>query len=384
MTGEDVPDPVDAAAAAVAEVQAAADERAAVEREMDDTGRDAVERLAGLHDRATRVLERYEESATGTGQEQFQNYLQFQDAFATVVDDVGDDVPDAASEAFEAAAEAVDRRTLRERDFANAREALAPVERYADLIERREAADDRLRRARATADRAASALADRIERLERLVDLGDADLSAPVERLRDPIETYDGAIRADFEAFVETAGARAVLSFVDGTTAYPLVDYRQPPPELLAYVREKPAGEEPIPTLLEYADYSPSKADHYVDDVGALRTKVAVHRTYLERIDGEPLTVGWPPPAAGTLTRRARELVSVVGPFADESTVAALRAVRDLPRTTDYERLRTAAVARTEVDDEERDRLESGAVAAELKRARELRTALEAALDESD
>ena len=80
--------------------------------------------------------------------------------------------------------------------------------------------------------------------------------------------------------------------------------------------------------------------------------------------------MGWPPPSADRLRPRASELVSVVGRFADEETVAALRRVRDLPRTTDYERLRTAATARTELSDDARERLQSGAVESELAELR--------------
>jgi hypothetical protein len=61
--------------------------------------------------------------------------------------------------------------------------------------------------------------------------------------------------------------------------------------------------------------------------------------------------------------------------------VTALRAVRRLPRETDYERLRTAAVARAELSAAERERVRSGAVEPELERAREQRARLGEALE---
>jgi hypothetical protein len=371
--------PIADAEAALSELEAAGEALADVEAEVDEHGEGTVRQLASVHERTIRLFDRYEETATGTGREQFQQYVRFQEEFASLVESVDDDLPAAGT--FEEAEELFDRRTLQEKHFERAREILAPVGEFAELLSRRDEAETRVREATARANGARRALEERVDELERLVELGDADLDAPVERLREPIEAYDAAVRETFDSFKTDESARAVLGFVAATESYPLVDYRQPPRELVDYVESKPAGEEPIPTLLEYADYSPSKLDHYVDDVGALRTTVAVHRTYLERLDAEPLTIDWPPPAAGTLERRAEELVSLVGRFADEATVATLRAVRDLPRETDYERLRTAARSREDLGEAERERVQSGDLDRELERARSLLTDLEDAID---
>ncbi|MFB6160591.1 MAG: hypothetical protein ABEJ61_05370 [Haloferacaceae archaeon] len=365
----------------------AADRLARLERERDEAreavaevGEERVAAVANAHREATSLLDRYADSATGTGD--FEAYVEFQERFLGLVEELDDDLPE--REAFEAAAETLDRRRLRERDFAQAREEIAPAGAYADMLDRREDAAERYRTARHEAESTLAAVEERIESLERLCELGEADLDAPVERLRDPVEAYNDAVREAFDDYRRSASARELFDLVDATVAYPLVEFRRPPRDLREYVESHAAGDEPVPTLLEYADYSASKLDHYVDDPGALRAKVATHRTYLERLDADPLTVAWPPAPAGVLRRRARELVAVVGRFAPEEVVARARTVRDLPRETAYERLREAAVARAELDEAERERLASGAASAELSRLREAREELAAALGRED
>jgi hypothetical protein len=145
-------------------------------------------------------------------------------------------------------------------------------------------------------------------------------------------------------------------------------------------VRTHPAGEEPLSTLLSYAEYSGSKLSHYVEDPTAFETTVPVHRTYLDRIGSEPLTVG-SPPAAEELRYLASELVSVVGRFADEEPVALARQLRDLARRDDYDRLRNAVVAETELTEQQREALRNGEIESEAERLREERERLEDALE---
>ena len=386
MAGTDAPPDVDTPAdadpdAVVAELADAHDQLAAVEADIESEGRDRVERAADAYDRATDLLDRYRESATGSGGETFQLFLEFQSQFVELVDGIDDDLPHA--EAFETASDRVDGRRLSERDFDRARDALEPAAEAAALLDRRGSALDRYDEARRDAHRLLRTVEDRIEDLERVASLGDADLDAPVSDLRDPVDRYDEAARADFEAYKRETPAREVLSFVASTSAYPLVDFRTPPSDLLSYVERADAGDESIPTLLEYADYSRSKLDHYVTDPGELEARVGANRTYLERLDAGPLTVSWPPTPAATLRRRVDELVSVVGRFASEETVTALRAVADVARDEDrYERVREAARAEAELTDAERARLASGEVAAELDSLRETRDELRAALEE--
>jgi hypothetical protein len=345
-----------------------------------ETGEESVVGVADAYRKAVRLLDDYEESAVGTGD--FQAYVEFQDKFLGLVEDLPEDLPD--REAFEAAADRMDRRRLRERDFEGARADLEPAAEYVDRLDRRTETTDALTEARRDAKLLLNDLDDRIEELERLVKLGEADVDAPVERLLDPIEAYDERVTEAFRSFKSSASIREVLSVVEAAEWFPLVEFRSPPRDLREFARESPDAHEPIPTLLEYADYTGSKLDHYAEDPAMLQTSVAVHRTYLERLDADPLRVSSPPPDAETLRRRANELVSVLSRFADEETIAALRQVRELTRRDDYERLRTAARARTELTDDELQRLRSGAVESELAELRDARDALADALSEDD
>jgi hypothetical protein len=366
------PDDPDPAAALRAARAAAADAHAAVE----DHGEKRLNEVRRAYREATDLLDRYEGRATGTGD--FAAFVEFQEAFVELVEGLDDDLP--ARDAFEAANDILDQRRLSETDFDRAREALDPAADRIDLLSDRAAADERLETARRDARRRLRDLSNRIEYLERLQRLGEADLGAPVERLRDPVESYNDAVESAWTAFRREASAREVFRVVEASGAYPLAAFRQPPSELREYVATYAAGEESIPTLLKYADYSSSKLSHYVDDPGALRTRVATHRTYLERLDASPLTVGWPPPTAGALRHRAEELVSVTARFAPEAVVAAARRLRTLPDEVAYGRLRESAMARDELDETERERLAEKAVESELAEARAERERLEAAL----
>lgn len=336
-----------------------------------------VEAAAEAYRRFAGLLDSSEEEATGSG---FEAYVQFQEAVAGLVDELDNDV--AAMNAFEAADDTLHQRRLSASDFEQAREDLRPARDCAELINARESAADKYARAvRAARDRLRE-VENEIERLERLRELGEADLDAPVERLREPIEAYDDGVSEAFQTFRREAPAREVFDLVEYAGSFPLVGWREPPARLAEYIRESDAGGEPVPTLLEYADYSGSKLRHYIDDPGALKRHVATNRTYLQNLDAEAITVGWPPPEPDRLRFLCREYASVVRRFADEATQARLREIRTLPDRDDYERLRRAAIAREELDPDQLNRIASGAVEADLKTAREERKELTTALEE--
>ncbi|WP_128903655.1 DUF7118 family protein [Halorubrum amylolyticum] len=377
-TDADEADPVREAGEAAATLRERYDGLARIEARIADLGRDRIETAADAYRRAHRVLDQYEEDAIGTGD--FGSYVQFRGEFGEAVDAAADAL---AADAFAAADEAVDKRRLSEADFAAAREALEPAGEYVDLLADRDAALDDYRAARKAAREAKKALDARLDELRAVADMADADLDADVDRLREPIESYTDAVREAFDEFYESASARDAFAFLDRADGTPFVDADVPPTDLREYVDEYEAGEEPLPTLLEYADYSNSKLEHYVDDPGALRTAVAVHRTYVERLDAEPLTLDWPPAEGDELAYEIDELIPLVSRIADDETVATLRSVRDLARDEEYERLRRAAAVRDALDDPELDLLDRGVIDDRVREAERTLSVVEDVLAET-
>ncbi len=355
------------------------DELGRIETRIADLGRDRVEAAVDAYRQAHRVLDQYEEDAVGSGD--FASYVRFEGAFANAVG-VGDDA--LASDAFAAADEAVDKRRLSESDFAAAREELEPAGEYVDLLTERDDAVDAYRAARKETIDAKKALEARLDELRDVASMADADLTADVDSLRDPIEAYNDAVREAFREFYKSASAREVFAFLDRADSTPFVDADVPPTALAEYVADYAAGEEPLPTLIEYADYSNSKLEHYIDDPGALRTAVAVHRTYIERLDAEPLTIDWPPATGAELAYEIDELIPLVSRIAADETVATLRSVRDLAREEEYERLRRVAEVRDALDEPELDLLERGVIDDRLQEAERTLTLVEAVLAETD
>jgi|AntRauMinimDraft_4_1070384.scaffolds.fasta_scaffold00029_20 hypothetical protein len=354
--------------------RAAADAEAAV----DEHGENHLEALrVALRDLDV-LFEQYEEDATGTGD--FQSYLSFQDDLVALVEEFDDDLPE--RESFESLLDLFKKRRLSESDFAEARDRLRDARDLAGRLDTLEAAREEHRETRKRVAAAADEYAADVQHLERLRRLGNADLDAPVEDLWDPIREYDDAVTNAFQAFRREAPAREFLSFVETTESYPLVGFEPVPEDLADFVASQSAGEEPIPSLLDYAGYSPSKLEHYVDAPRTLKRAVGGNRTYLDRLDADPLTVGWPPAPADELAYRLDALVSVVARFADGDALEPLHEVRRWVRDDDYDRLRDAAVATHELTDEEKRRIESG-VEDELRSARENEQQLRDALDEA-
>jgi hypothetical protein len=362
----------------IADLESAHRAAESAQARVEERGEGDLEAVAEQYDRLQRLFDDYEEEATGDGD--FRVFIEFQEEMEKFVDGLPEELPH--RECFEEVDDIMQQRRLTESDFERAREALSPAADDAALLEEREATRNRYAELRTRAERRVRELDERIADLDALVAMGEADLDAPVERLREPIASYNDAVEAAFREFKREASARDVLGFVEATASFPLVEYRQPPSKLTDYIETHQPGTEPIPTLLEYADYSKSKLDHYVDDATALKTAIGASQTYLRRLDAEPLTVSWPPPAAAELRFLARELIQVTGRFAPEDVVAKVRTVRALTEREDYDRLRTSAQAREQLDDAERQRLQSGAVQADLDATREAREELAATLEE--
>lgn len=360
----------------VAELEAAHADYEEAREQVAERGEHELEVLADAYDRATTLLDKYEDRATGTGD--FEGFVEFQEAFDGFVDGLDDDLTH--REAFEDANEKFDKRRLSSSDFAAARNALSPVADLTKLLDERRAKRENYRETHRRVVTRRNELDERIEELARLRRLGDADLDAPIGDLRTPIETYNERVREAFASFKHDASVRDILRFVEKTEQYPLVSFRSPPADLKQYIETSEEGTESLPKLLEYADYSPSKLSHYVENPDALKRNVAVHRSYLDGLDAQPLVVAWPPPPADELRFVARELISVVGRFASNETVAKLREIRAFARNERYERLRRGAKAHAEISAAERKRLAEGGVEDDLERARTERDRLAEAL----
>lgn len=371
------------AADALEELRSATDRVETLRAELADSGldRSELDAVADASRSVEAVLDRWEERATDW--DDFQGYVKFRNDLAETLESIPDTVPEQAAflEADSCVKTGGVSKSLRASDFEAAREALAPAREYADLRDDLESALDARREARKRAQRRRAALRERISELEGVLELGEADLDAPIDRLAEPVRTYNDRVTDAFGTFRREASAGTFLGFVDRAAHTPFVEYEAPPAALLEYVRTEPAGEYPVDELLEYADYSPSKLSHYVEDGTLLKRRVATNRTYLERLSAEPLTVAWPPEPADRLRFRTEELLGLVRRIADEETAATLREIRALTRGDGYDRLRTAARAAAELGDEQRRRLESGAVESELSAAREELSRLETALE---
>lgn len=362
----------------VADLEAAYDAYERASARVDERDEAQLQRIADHYEELQSLFDRYEEEATGDGD--FRVFIEFQEAMAQFIEHLPDDLPH--RERFEDVDDLMQQRRLTESDFAQAHEVLSPVADDVALLTERDATHNRYTDLRKKARRRVRELGEQVDDLESLQRLGDADLDAPVERLRDPIDSYNEAVADAFKAFKREASAREVLSFVDATTAFPLVPYRDPPPDLREYVDTAEAGTESILQLQEYADYSKSKLDHYVEDADSLKRKVATHQTYLRRLDASPLQLAWPPKPAAELQWRVRELIQVSGRFAPDDVIAKLRDVRALLDDEEFERLRQSARARAQLTDEQRERLASGVVAEKLTATREAKAELEETLSD--
>lgn len=345
------------------------DARKTVENVRNDiqTDEESLATVAEAYRAIITVFDRWEERATDF--DDFQGYVKFRNDLAETVSEIPDSVShrEAIEEALETVKTESVTSSLSRRDFETAKDVLEPLRADADRYETLQVARETYRSAHRSLRRRLSELESEREDLRRIERLGDADLDAPVDVLRVPIEAYNAAVDDAFASFRREASARRVLEFVDVTDLYPLVPFETPPADLLEYVRFRPAGEHTIEELLEFSEYTKSKLEHYVDDADLLKRRIATNRTYLDRLSAEPLEIGWPPPPADELRFVTNELISVVDRFADDETVATLRTVRGLPGSTDYDRLRSAAVARDKMSNAERAQVESGTISSDLE-----------------
>lgn len=333
----------------------------ALTAEIDSVGRESVNTLADAVVQLDRLLRTYEDRATGTGD--FGGYIAFRQQVEDLVEDLPADIPHA--DAFDTIAATVDKRRLSERDFEAIQDTLTEVRSTATLLEDESTARDEYRDIRRDVAQRIDEIDEELDHMDHLLSLAEVDLDAPVEEIRTPIDAYNQAVREAYDAYLESTPASEVLAFLNKTDRYPLVPMPTPPAGLVSYVEDLP---EPLTVreLLEYADYSRSKLAHYVEAPDTLVTAVATDRTYLERLSADPFEITWPPSEAAILEWRIRELIAVVDRFGTEDTMTKLRTVRARVQQTDrFDRLRDIAVARSTIDQDQRERIQSGELAAD-------------------
>lgn len=346
---------------------------------VEEFGQEDIEQLADAYRSFVGLLDRYEDQVVGDAGDVKTN-VEFQSQVAEVMSDIPSDT--LLYETFVECTEYLKQKWFNESDFDHVRSQLEPV---GDIVARLDAYQEThraYRKVRSDVRTEIRSVGEQIQELERLVELDEADLDAPTDRLREPIERYNSAATRAFREFVENEPARAVLAVLDRLGVYPLVPFESPHPELTTYLDGEPPGEMPIPKLLEYAGYSRSKLTHYVDDPDRFVHVVGGRKTFLSGLDAEPLRIGWPPPSATALEWRCRELTAALNRI-DRGAVEPLRAVAALPRETAYERLHDSAVAREQLTAAERERLRTSDVAATLADLRARRQRLRDALTDS-
>lgn len=327
------------------------------------------------------VLDRWEERATDW--DDFEGYVKFRNDLAETLEELPNGLLHRS--AFEAADRQVKTesvsKSLSASDFSAAREALEPARELSTLYTELQSTREAYRDAYGDLQRRRNELESRIDDLEELHRLGDADLDAPIEALREPISSYNSAVDEAFETARKSWSAQDLLDFIDATRNYPLVAVPQPPAEVLEYVRKTDAGSEPIGTLLEYSEYSKSKLSHYVDDPDLLKRRIATNRTYLLGLSADPLNLAWPPKPAAELRYRIQELIAVVGRLGDDDAVRALRTVRETLNRPDFDHLRDAALAASQLTDADRQQLQAGNVERDLDAAKDDLATIEAQLN---
>ncbi|MFB6254053.1 MAG: hypothetical protein ABEI06_05540 [Halobacteriaceae archaeon] len=361
------------------ELEQTAEEYVDTREEIQGIGKDTLSQLQDAYSQITSLLDQYEETATGSGD--FESYIEFRTEITEYVENLPESFPE--HETFEEIAEIFDQRRLSTRDFKKARRLLSPIEDQVAKLDRFQDKKQEYKNVRGTAITRLREIEDQIEELEYIKTLGEADLEAPIEKLQDPIETYNDNVQADFDEFIRTTRAEDVISFLETTQAYPLIDFQEPPPELVEYLTTKPAGEETIPQLLEYASYSLSKLDHYIEDPAALHQHVGNHEVYLNRLDADPLQIAWPPPKHTRLQWQIKEIQAALNRFATNETIASLHTIKNkLQDPEQYSHLRQAAIAIDELTAKHRQQLRNDEISDKLDELQVEKNQLQTLLDE--
>ncbi|PSQ63555.1 MAG: hypothetical protein BRD21_02270, partial [Halobacteriales archaeon SW_8_66_22] len=155
------------------------------EERVAEFGEEKLQRLAGVYHEFVGVLDRYEDQVTDDGGD-VQTNIEFQSQIAEVSKQLSDDL--LLSETFQECDEYLQQKWFSESDFEHVYEQLDPVSDLVGRLEERDAALEAYRETRRDVRYRIRELDEEINELERLSRLGNADLDAPTERLREPVD----------------------------------------------------------------------------------------------------------------------------------------------------------------------------------------------------
>lgn len=337
----------------------------AVER-VENAGLDRLERARELRQTLERVLREYEEKATGHGD--FGSYVEARSIAAGVEESVDEDDVHGA-EVIRAAAERFDRRTLRPKHFERAASDLEALDDDLEALDDARRLRDELRSEARSKSNRLKEVEDELREVEREVERvrrhDDVDTSAFV----DALEAYVEGVRADFDSYFREAPAADVVELGASVDAEPLLPDLPVSTEDGSRLREA-VGERTVEEVLELHGYSDSKLSHVVDDPAEFRDAVPVG--FLEWFDVEPFTVDVDV-EGDVVEHLAPALLRLTSDFASPETLEALRELRRLSISGEYERLRRAYVAAGDSDVDELER--------RRRKLREEAEALEAEVD---
>lgn len=349
-----------------------------IEATIEDIGQERLDTLNNRYEEFTTLLQSYKEPASGTGRETFQEYVAFQgelESFESALAPNG-----LETDAFKEAIEYLDQRRLNQDDFEEARTIIAPAEDRLTILDERDEAREEYAEVKRAIHQRINELDDDIARLERALSFENVDFTAPVDQLRTHVESYNSAISTDFSTYKSNAPAREFIKFIEKTTAYPLVTFTPPPSDLVTYLETTDIGTEPLPTLLEYTDYTRSKLSHYVNDPTTFNARIAANQTYLNRLSPDPLTISWPPPQQAELHWLLRELTSVINRIAPTETMEKLNTLQNFTNKDKYVDIQQAAKADAVLNPSEKERLASGELTRELEEKQQEKDQLQSAL----
>ncbi|QZA89386.1 hypothetical protein K0C01_04400 [Salinarchaeum sp. IM2453] len=365
---------------ALAELEQAVTEYIEATQAVNEYGEEQLRTVEERYETVRKLLLKYRDEATDTGIREYVSYAEFKTKFESFVSNLDDDFP--RRQAFERAFDTIDKRRLSENDFEQAHEHLKPVKQLAARLEQRETTRNKLIEARNRVEGQITETQEEISRLEQKIELGEADFDAPIEQLKGPIEIYNSAVTEAFTEIRRNQPVEKLLRVVERTRYYPLVPFKLPPKDLRSYLRKPEIRELSVSKLLEYADYSNSKLSHYVTDPREFKRHIATNRTYLKGLNADPALLDWPPDEADKLAFRVRELRSALGSLLSEEAIAALREIKEMTANrSEYDRIRNAAKATFELDEEDRRQLKDGTIQQELQRQRDLLQDLKAELE---